>query len=78
MRAGSSRQIRILNLICIVLIISAGFLRLAGYRKSGESMADLMLSDGRIARVFSQREEWYLTVDGVDIEEIFDGMIFGG
>lgn len=48
------------------------------YRTDGESMADLMLSDGRIARVFMQREEWYLTVDGVDIEEIFDGMIFGG
>lgn len=35
-------------------------------------------NEGRIARVFMQREEWYLTVDGVDIEEVFDGMIFGG
>lgn len=35
MRAGrgSSRETRVLNRICIVLIISAGFLRLAGYRK---------------------------------------------
>lgn len=46
------------------------------YRTDGESWADLFLSDGSIARVTPVYEEWCWTVDGVSIEEVFDGIMF--
>ena len=48
-------------------------------RTDGESIVDLELQDGgRIARVEVNKESWPQTIDGIDIEEIFDGIMFVG
>lgn len=49
------------------------------YRTDGESWADLKLADGRIVRINPQNNEdgeWM--VDGMNLEEVFDGVVFGG
>lgn len=48
------------------------------YRTDGENWADILLSDGRIGRVFPEYSNGYWTVDGIDVEEVFEGIIFGG
>ena len=48
------------------------------YRTDGESWADLKLPDGSIGRVKPVYQDGYRTIDGVDIEKIFDGIMFGG
>lgn len=48
------------------------------YRTDGEKWADLKLSDGRIVRVYPRHEDGEWTVDGKNLEEVFDGVIFGG
>ncbi len=47
-------------------------------RTNGASTADLLLGDGSSMRVEVNRQEWPYTINGVDVEEIFDGMIFAG
>jgi hypothetical protein len=48
-------------------------------RTDAESIVDLELVDnGRIARVEVNKESWPQTIDGIDIEEIFDGIMFVG
>lgn len=48
------------------------------YRTDGENWADLMLKDGSIVRVNPVNEDGIWEIDGTDIEEIFDGIIFAG
>lgn len=46
-----------------------------GYDDGTESIADLLLPDGRIGRVVVDTSNWY-TIDGVMIEDIFDGLTY--
>lgn len=48
------------------------------YRTDGKTWADLKLPDGRIVRVNPRHEDGEWTVDGINVEEVFDGVIFGG
>ncbi|MGN0307552.1 MAG: DUF3298 domain-containing protein [Lachnospiraceae bacterium] len=48
------------------------------YRTDAKTWADLILPDGGIGRVFPQQTEEYWTVDGINVEELFEGIIFGG
>ena len=48
-------------------------------RTDAESIVDLeLVDDGRIARVEVNKESWPQTIDGTDIDEIFDGVMFVG
>lgn len=47
-------------------------------RTDNKTLADLRRSDGTIVRVVVDTEKWPRTIDGVDIETIFDGIIFAG
>ena len=48
------------------------------YRTDGETWADLKLSDGRIVRVHPKHGDGEWTLDGMDLEKVFDGIVFGG
>ena len=48
------------------------------YRTDGEKIVDLVLSDGRIARVTVDSSNWPQTIDGEDISDLFDGVRFAG
>ncbi len=47
-------------------------------RTDGMSRADLRLPDGTAVRVTVDTSDWPRTVNGVDIEELFDGILFAG
>lgn len=47
------------------------------YRTDGKGWADLKLTDGRIVRIEIQNGDGEWTVNGTDIEEVFDGIVFG-
>ena len=47
-------------------------------RTDNSEWVDLSVSDGRLARVYIDSQTWPRTIDGTDIEEVFDGMIFAG
>lgn len=47
------------------------------YRTDGENWADLKLSDGRIVRVHPRQGDGEWTLDGINLEEVFEGMVFG-
>ena len=51
---------------------------LTALRTDNESLFDLSLQDGRIARVEVSGESFPHTIGGEDIEEIFDGIQFAG
>ncbi len=48
------------------------------WRTDNKSFVDCRLSDGRIARVPVENEDWPQKVNGTDIEEVFEGIIFAG
>jgi len=48
------------------------------YRTDASVFADFILSDGRIGRVQLQWEEGSCRIDGVAVEELFDGVVFAG
>lgn len=48
------------------------------YRTDGDVWADIILPDGTIGRVTPEHGDGLWTIDGVDIEEIFEGIMFGG
>lgn len=48
------------------------------FRTDGKTKADLKLSDGRIGRVTLMNDEWPETIDGVEVEDIFDGVFWAG
>lgn len=48
------------------------------YRTDGENWADLKLSDGRIVRVNPKHGGGEWTLDGINLEEAFEGIVFGG
>lgn len=48
------------------------------YRTDGESFVDLQLSDGSLVRIFVEKEEWPITINGMNEDEVFDGMIYAG
>ena len=48
------------------------------YRTDGENWADLKLSDGRIVRVNPKHGDGEWTLDGINLEEVFEGIVFGG
>ena len=45
------------------------------YDDDGESIADLLLPDGRIGRVIIDTSNWSM-IDGVKVEDIFDGLTY--
>ncbi len=48
------------------------------YATDNEQWADFILEDGRIARITLDKPGWPMTINGVDIEELFDGILFAG
>ena len=48
------------------------------YKTDNETYVDCKLEDGRIARVIVDISDWPHTVDGKDIYDVFDGLIFAG
>lgn len=48
------------------------------YRTDGETFVDAKLADGRIVRFNLTTKEWPYLIDGIDIEEIFEDVIFAG
>ena len=48
------------------------------YRTDGAKNVDLVLSDDRIARVTVDSANWPQTIDGDDIQDLFDGVVFAG
>lgn len=48
------------------------------FRTDNSKYADLLLEDGRVARVDIERNEGMCYIDGVYIEEIFEGIVFAG
>ena len=59
------------------LLVPAGT-DLTFYRTDAASFVDMLLPDGRCVRVMVQASEWPQTVNGIDIESCFDGMVFAG
>ena len=47
------------------------------FRTDNESFVDVKLEDGRIGR-FQMTFEYPMTIDGMDVEEIFDGIMYAG
>lgn len=47
-------------------------------RTNGFSWVDCELEDGRFARLYIDNSDWPQTVDGTDIETLFDGIVFAG
>ncbi|ETP73147.1 Protein of unknown function (DUF3298) [Lachnospiraceae bacterium JC7] len=47
-------------------------------RTNGFAWVDAETEDGRYARIYVDNSDWPQTVDGTDIEEVFDGIIFAG
>ena len=47
-------------------------------RTDNISVVDLSMEDGRIVRVEVSKDQYPYTVDGKEIEEVFDGMMFAG
>lgn len=47
------------------------------YRTDGETWADLRLSDGSIVRVYPQNDDGEWTLNGIYLEEVFEGIVFG-
>lgn len=47
-------------------------------RTDDESYVDCRVSDGRLVRVPVESAEWPQTINGIDIEDVFDGIIFVG
>lgn len=47
-------------------------------RTDNETFADFELVNGTIVRVDVEYGEWPTTINGVDINEIFDGLMFAG
>ena len=48
------------------------------FRTDDKTRADLKLPDGRIGRVTLMNDEWPYMIDGVEIEDIFDGILWAG
>ncbi|MCR4841789.1 MAG: DUF3298 and DUF4163 domain-containing protein [Eubacterium sp.] len=49
------------------------------FRTDNNSVVDLLTSDGTIVRLtVEDGEDCYQTVNGIDIEELFDGVVFAG
>lgn len=48
------------------------------YGTKGEDTVDLMGADGKLYRFNIKSDDWPQTIDGVDIEELFDGIMFAG
>ena len=51
---------------------------LSFYRTDDEDYVDMKLTDGSLARLYVVTESWPHTVDGKDIEELFEGVLFAG
>ena len=48
------------------------------YRTDNVSYGDLLLDDGTIVRFNVDHSDWPVTVNGIDLEEAFDGIVFAG
>ena len=47
-------------------------------RTDGSSFWDLLLKNGDVRRVWIDDSDWPQSIDGVDIEDCFDGIRFAG
>lgn len=47
-------------------------------RTDDETFMDMKTEDGRVVRLYPKTGDWPQTIDGTDIEEIFDGVMFAG
>lgn len=52
--------------------------RVVYYRTDGSYQADLRLQDGSLVRVCINHEDGEWTINGIALEEVFDGVMFGG
>ena len=52
--------------------------KLVYFRTDAERFADLRTADGGEVRVQVGRADWGFTADGVDVRELFDGVIYAG
>lgn len=57
--------------------VSAGT-KFSIYGTKGEDTLDLMDSNGKLYRFTIKSDTWPQTIDGVDIEELFEGIMFAG
>lgn len=48
------------------------------YRTDGLTYGDLILDDDTIVRVYVDSSDWPVTINGINIEEIFDGLFWAG
>lgn len=48
------------------------------YRTDNETFADLKLKDGSVVRFMIDNSDWPRKVNGMDIEQVFEGMMFAG
>ena len=51
---------------------------LSFYRTDNETWTDMVLENGSIVRITADSDSWPRLVDGRDIEELFDGVMFAG
>ena len=47
-------------------------------RTDGESFVDVLLGDGRIARIFYTQKDYHFFIDGVPVEDLFEGIQYAG
>ena len=47
-------------------------------RTDSENTVDMKTDDGTVVRITQEGEEWPRTVNGIPIDELFDGMMFAG
>ncbi len=48
------------------------------FRTDDKTFMDMKTDDGKVVRIYPTVGEWPQTVDGIDIEELFDGVMFAG
>lgn len=48
------------------------------YRTDNSTYADLILENGKIARVAVDASDWPITIDGTDCTELFEGIVYAG
>ena len=48
------------------------------YRSDGESYVDCKTKDGKYVRIVLDNSDWPIKINGIELEEAFDGIIFAG
>ena len=51
---------------------------LTPYRTDGETYVDLITDDGQIVRFELEADDWPHLVNGMDVDEVFEGLLYAG